>query len=415
MDCKTQISTLQDRLLHAENDLKARLNMDSLAQTQQKISHLRKKLVTEKDLHCKFLLSLHKDLTGTTFSGSNADSMSTQSNKRELSAAIKMSVQSLVKSSKQNRVELECTSAVMMRQKSLLESATKMHEDAVGKLSYMESGKEHSCCCEDRFVKLKLQYDSLLSEQDRLVTVLQMEAKSCVDEMKELKKQKQEFENYRGQLDRLKCTHKVYKTDRACLLSCVCLLVGTLFPLSRQVQQLCSQKRLLCHIMSEAKQQNSCSMSNNESSSSNKISSQDFPLLHHFRVIVLAILAANRLRKLANQSSRLQMRTNSDSTNSQVIPLYLGLKSHKKSGSSQFSDGDIARWLRSELVLDSARQCMSGLQCTLDLLCGQQWPSKHFKDSHRKSLYSNGLKELVWSGYLQFLERMRTHFQDQFP
>ena len=371
----------------------------------RKTRQLRKRLTAANDTHVEFLHSLQNDLCCVDLTKELCEDAS---NRTTLMGVVRYGVQSLVKELELSRVDLKSANNTMARQKSVLEIVTKLHEDAVSKLSSscMEKRKD---CCKNRLVDLKLKYDSLLTGQEKLLEILQTEVKNCAEEMSRLKMVNRELEAGREQLKRqleqLRCTHKGYKTDRACLLSCVCLLLGSVFPLYDQVLRLRFQKQYLTYSASKM-----CAYGHCVHSSASGVEGEGVPHFssqQKFRAIALAIIAVNRLRKQVKNSSKLSGHKHRETRDGRIaatnkFPVCLG-RHHR---SCRSLDQDTARWLRSEAVLEQARQCMTGLQARLDQLAATPTPTRLYKYGE--------IKELVLNKYMKFIDKTHVHFRDQF-
>ena len=305
-----------------------------------------KRLTLENSCHYNFLQVLLQMLTSQTDSQAFlSDLESSPQNLKwdKLSALVKALVQSMKMALKEARDEVVVCKRVMEEQSSLLESAAQKHEELLHQEEIAEAEREKQW--ENRLAEIRRKYEVLLTSQDDRNTAAENEMGESRNHLEESNK------HLKLQLAQLHDIHKLYKNDRACLLSCVCLLTGSIQACLHQIHQLCFQKQFLVRLSRPViHQEETFSKAG----------------LKYFRTIVIVVLAANRLRRYGNSSTRLWVQ---DYSSSSIVVPYIGLKPsrHAASSSSTLSDKDISRWLRSEQVLLNARQCFSSLQGTLDL------------------------------------------------
>lgn len=211
-----------------------------------------------------------------------------------------------------------------------------------------------------------------------------------------------------SQLAHARSVQKVYKNDRACLLSCVCLVAGSLFASQQKIQQLRLQKQLLLRL----KNQQLCSIRAQDHSSRDGSSQGHCTRgILYFRILAIVVLAVCRLRRLKSRSLRLSCHQGDHG-----VPPYIGLKANRCKSVTSPSEGvvsnrDIARWLRSESVLLDVRECFSGLQSSLDMHSLYQ----HSKLKLQRSTSSHdtldgGFETLVSRCLLNFLNKINCHF-----
>lgn len=198
-------------------------------------------------------------------------------------------------------------------------------------------------------------------------------------------------------LTRLQEVHQTYKNDRACLLACVCLLAGSLFPALERIQQLLVEKSLLQKQISshEKLQMQVCELvaliqadigdspqtengKNRKNETPRLVSPSEY--MHHpllrFRKLVIVILAVNRLLRLYNESMVIFSLRGTGSRNlNPNLQVCIGTKdgklpSRKKRGvvrpSPRCSNKDLVGWLRSETMLIEVRESFTELQSVLD-------------------------------------------------
>lgn len=413
---REQASNIQDKflVLEREIDYHCAREKHETKEARQKVVRkelisLRKRLTSINDSHCKFL----KKLLDIFASENWVDSVSTDSSWGNLSSVVEMAIQSAVKSLKHAKEEITYCKTVMERQNTLLEDAAQMHEEAVTKLALEEEGREQQW--EQRLTEIRRNYESILTERDSGNVDLQDQIKHGVCELEKLKRTNSRLQQSNSslnlQLDQLKDVHKLYRSDRACLLSCVCLVTGSLFASTNRIQQLCYQKQLIVQLTSGKDfRHHTEPLPKSEHSHENR---QDGPHVSHFKVVAIAVLAANRLMRLTNESLRLYKSTGlgNDGHFDSMFP-YVGLKAntHRTQSKHQFSDRDTARWLRSEQVLLSARKCFSGLQTTLDSYTMEQPHETVTATGTEVEDIKDHLKTSVLLCHCNFLNSMKIHF-----
>ncbi len=435
---RTNLSKLEAKFLNLEHEVKScrgeeEQDKSLLKKAREDITSMEKKLAREDDIHCQFLRKLHKEIIAVDH---NPYVGVFRSNSwTEMSKVVKSSVTKLAKSYKEAREEIKECKLVLKKQQSLLESAADMHEEAVSKLNVEESEKEKQW--EQRLTEIKRHYELLLIEKDggvdrnrlHLLEELQAQVNMQSSELQklkhihtQLKEQNHQLENLRGeknqleeanstlnsQLTQLKEIHKTYKNDRACLLSCVCLMVSTLLPSISRVQQLSFQKHILLNLWRKAKEK-STSENNLQLHTNSKVVCVGVKRTMNrrkkcFRIAVIVAIAANRLVKLRSEGLQFL------SLNKMYAISLPSASSHKSPRSQPFastiSDQDIALWLRNEQVLYDVRNHMSSLQTTLDLCT-----KKHLSSSRKySSSEKESMKSLVIDCHHKFLKRVLTHY-----
>ena len=357
--------------------------------TKSKLTSLQRKLATVNNVHCKFLQALLEDFTA--IGDSNSNDVQIETNWTKLSETIKESVSSLIQSFLQARKESECCKLVIGKQRSLIETLERLHEESEGKItaakwrgmeekpwnSHVDSDERHASTHDEMKKHIYQSLDELKCSQIQL---------------------KKTNKRLRSELTRLKQVCKVYKNDRACLLSCVCLLVGNIFPILSQIQQLCFQKCLL-------KQMRTTTLS------STQIPTQSSAILR-FRRVIIVVLAINRLIRLKNGSTQLFKTVISpaeiNQSNFVSTSVHLGLKSRHLTTLSQISARDILQWMRSEHVLLAVRKLFSTLQSTLDRCTLDE---KDFQSgTYSKRQIIDHLKLSLKECHGNFMKRMNSYF-----
>ena len=421
---RRQASSIEDKYLVLEREISHHCIANEEDSSQHKkmkdeLSALRMRLVSERSVCCNFLTSLVDMLTSRDDYDSQATPFDSDGEMcwSELSVAVESLVRTLMNSLREAQEEIKCCKIVMERQNLLLESAADMHEKSVGKLMLEEREKEKQW--EKRLEEIKKSYESMLMKSRSNGSVdLQSQHKDSEFEFEELKRLNCQLERLntrlRLQLSRNKDSHRLYKSDRACLLACVCLLAGSLFRSQCQTQHLRLQKKLVLQLSNSGNlqplSQVHCASEQGNTSRGNRHCK--------FRTVVIAVLAVHRLKKW--KMSYWLLLSNFIECNA-----YLGVTSVLPCISGQASMGvasvgDIARWLRSERVLLDARRCFSGLQTSLDKHTLQE-RTEHVRTRLKRHLNSTSSKlaceELdkefmthVLTCHHNFLEKMRNHF-----
>ena len=243
-----------------------------------------------------------------------------------------------------------------------------------------------------------------------------------------------------SRLNQMQDVHQVYKNDRACLLACVCLLSGSLFPALGRIQQLamekafllkqvCSYQKLEAQI-SEIVASITADIGTVEQEDGNGggnpllpySGSKCHPLLR-FRKAAIAVVAAKRLLRLREESQLLFSIAGVEGSLPRV-PVCMGSKSSKRKGGitravrppPKISDEDLACWLRSEKVLLEVRDSLSELQATLDACTSHTHRSS--KKEKTATLSNKRRPELgattldpAKASFTSFLHKAHPHFQ----
>ena len=430
---RKQLSTLQAKVSDMEKEFTSCVNQEDLAKSQLKkarveLDSLNKRLKSENDVHCQFLLTLQEQLNDI-IGNSNSCESSVATNKltdyswAKQSTLFKVNVMTFFK---QAREKMMLFKSLMKKQKDLLEYAADMQEETLNELNIGDGEKERQW--QQRLVEIKNYYEFLLIENERGITVLEAQLNKRICELEELKHeleesnkvlklQLEEIEESNSvlklQLVHLKDTHSVYKNDRACLLSCVCLMVGSLFPALSKIKQLTFQKYLLCHRKNLLV--NSLHTFPTCLPSVKMYKGIQVNGILHFRIIVITVLAVNRLIQLKKEST-LFLNIPSINGGQYKIPclsIHLGRKiKNEKYFIHSKRNQDIALWLRSEQILLDVRKHMSKLQSILDL-----YSSEHAEhrmslslDTEDSEIIDDDIKTVVIKCHSNFLKKMSGNF-----
>lgn len=412
---QTQASSIEKNYLVLEREISYHCNRDKKESSRQKQSTGKlvaknKKLAVENDVHCRYLAELLHLINPNSLSSKSSGWV-------ELSAAVKTSIQTELNSLKQAREEIDCCKLVMERQNSLLESAAQLHEDALVKQEHEEREREKQW--EKRLAEIKRSYESLLLAGGDVN--FQSHLTELFHELEELRRHKYHLEQsnatLNSQLSHAKIAHSVYKNDRACLLSCVCLVAGSLFACQEQIQQLHLQKRLFLRAKNPQLFDYQTKYSQARKQSLPRHLNRG---IVYFRIVAILVLAVCRFKKMKSRSLRLSSSWTNFSAccNYPGVFPYIGLKPNRSKSEGMVSDRVLARWLRSEQVLIDVRESFSGLQSSLDVHSHQE--HKHMKSSSSTSMQSRNmqgsqkeedLKTLVMKCHHDFLNKASVHFQ----
>ncbi len=381
---------MKDKLQRLEDGLKSQ--SDVMKTQERKIAHLQRKLAAANHTHLESLQSLQEELNH--HAGSNIRQEEPVSDHKVMLGIVIRDIQQVMKESELREVELKKANDTVARQKSALDILRKLHEETVAKLS-LTSKNDQS------LRSFKLKYNDLLAEQEKLLSILQNEARTCAEEMNNLKLTNSMMEDNTKELTKQleeKCTYlNKYKSDRACLLSCVCLLLGCVFTSHDLVQRLRFQKKYLTYSMRDT-----------------HTSEDEFivcPSPHrHFRVVTLVLIAISRLRRQTSYSSRLSKYQDKTTITGRGYPVILGLSRH---GSCTGTERDIARWLRSESVMGHVRECMTDLQPVLDQLVATPMVTAGMTTTQPLQSAHRGLIEVIERGFLKLLEKTYLYFEHQ--
>ncbi|XP_033113487.1 coiled-coil domain-containing protein 171-like [Anneissia japonica] len=185
------------------------------------------------------------------------------------------------------------------------------------------------------------------------------------------------------------------KIIQASLLAACCLLTGAYMPLCRRAKQLANQRDILeqqlaeRHVMKEKVLELVCTLALKEDNKEMGKSEGDMSMLMKFRASVIAVIAANRLRRLLKQSQCLFMSTDIPAGITSTIVCLPQMKqvqgsmeiSDKSSHSDDLGSSTAATaisWLTSQQTLTSILQATSDLSELL-MLTPEQMLSLHSK------------------------------------
>lgn len=422
---QTQASSIESKYLVLENEISQHCRWNQKENSQHKqttheILSLNKKFKSENRSHCQFLMEMLRVLS--------SDVAADEFDWALLSAQVKTCIQTMLNSLSQCREEIKCCKMVMERQNCLLESAAQIHESGLVQQELEEEQREKQW--QQRLTELKRSYESILMEGVNGGITLNLQSR-CNDSMQELE-----------QLDRLKCrlelsnahltTHlahakdvqKSYKNDRACLLSCVCLITGSLFACHQQIQQLRHEKQLLVQISRSSDTWHGYVHSHapvRETQASQRPCNRG---ILYFKIVTIVVMAVNRLKRLRSESLRLSLSSCLECGNHLGVLPFIGLKASKSKPLTNtdcaVSNRDVARWLRSKQVLLDARKCFSALQSSLDAFTVQHHSgckdTGHTSTSTQSKSTPQGeldedLGSLVMACHHNFVGKISCHFQ----
>ena len=444
----------QERNLHQNTQE----NLDSLTKTHRK----------DTEDHCRFLSLLHEQLRVTTHSvpyGSGSDSelesgqswpststplrQSAPSDWTSLSKSVSAVVLGLCEAFKRSKKENATLKSTATKLKSTLESTRALHKETTCKLTLNHEEQETQWT--KRNEEMKANFEDLITEKENRASNLQQKLDNALLEVAQLTQSKLLVES---KLKQLQETHRVYKNDRACLLSCTCLLAGALFPALQQLQELALQKAVLHKQMFELLKLRASVVEVSSSiqdhvgvhigSPHHKDASDDktsqphppSPLLR-FRRVVVVVLAARRFQMIRSENSVL-FRANVLRSRGHTfqIPVHLGIRDKRTidtspgavvSGSltatnnftsshlndtAKPSSRDLAGWMRSEKALLEVRESFTHLQRALDSCTTQQQKeNQHQWQSKRRGLRKRGKGAKVSIGTTSVLRPARSAFE----
>ena len=388
------------------------MNLEETSQQNQVMEDLlslKKRLASENEAHCNFLQTLLDLIAHESPSTAHSPSAPKWG---KLSASVLASIESVLAS-------LQCCKTVLERQHLLLEDAAQMHEEALSRLALEKEERERQW--EHRLAELKRNYEMLLMERDGEVSLnppIQASRDAITSEHSEqlkkpISKQEQSNSDLTSQLAQLKEIHKVYKNDRACLLSCVSLMTVSCYSALNRIQQLCFQKHALVHLLGRSHQAFRSRTGIVEGSEPQNSAQPPIKVLR-LKVIAIVVLAANRLQQLRTDTAQF-FKSNFPMSETglcwtTMLP-HIGLKPSRSGLTARgcvLSDVDLARWLRSEQVLVDARRCFSGLQATLDSYTCHPHPSSR---KPAKSGEGKKLRRLVLQSHSDFIAAVSAYFQ----
>lgn len=408
---RTQASSIEKKYLVLEREISYLCNRDKKESSRRKqstgkLTAINKKLALENDVHCGYLAELLYLINPNSLSSKSSGWV-------ELSATVTTSIRTELNSLKQAREEVDCCKLVMERQNSLLENASQLHEDALVKQEHEEREREKQW--EKRLVEVKRSYESEGGDGNN--ANLQSHLTEPFHELEELRRQKCHLElsnaTLSSQLSHAKSAHRVYKNDRACLLSCVCLVAGSLFACHEPIQQLRLQKQLFLRTKNP---QLLGYQTKYSQARSHSLPRHLYRGIVHFRIVAIFVLAVCRFKKMKSRSLRLSSSwTNfSPCDNRPGVFPYIGLKANRSkpvSPEGVVSDRDLARWLRSERVLIDVRECFSSLQSSLDVHSHHKHSSISMQPRSIQRGHEEDFKTLVIKCHHDFLNKANVHFQ----
>ena len=389
---RKQATSIEQKYLVLEKEISnhCKKNREDSAHQQladKEMGSLRKRLEAEHKDHCDFLQVLLSLIPQEYYPTSTAIGAVNLSGWAKLSTSLMTSVQLVLKALAHLKREVNCSKMVLERQNTLLESASQLHEEALSKQALKEEEKEKQW--EKRLVELKRNYEVLLMAKGVTTSSHSTRSEGGVAATLEMLSDKQgQASDVHSQLTQLKEAHKTHRSDRACLLSCVSLMIGSLHALHKQNRQLRYQKNVLIQLLKQSHPVYPITVSNRGRT-------------FRFRVTVLVVIAMNRLKAMAAHFIA--------SNSVHAVPYISSKDKAKKLTSNALTDVDIARWLRSEQVLLDVRRCYSCIQSTLDL-CTSLKHKPHFASSVKGLLPEatnvaghRDLKSMVMTCHLDFL------------
>ena len=404
--------------------------------TREMLDQLRETHRSDSEEHCRFLSFLYEQLKMTVVSLIPEECSDSESDSKHsspsastplkqpvtadwntLSNAVSTAAVALCEALKRSKKEAKSLKSTVSKLKSMLESTQAMHKETTCKLTLNHEEQENQW--NQRNEQMKANFEALLIEAENKALNLQQKLDNALQNVTGLDDSKQQLET---RLNQLQETHRVYKNDRACLLSSTCLLAGSLFPALQRLQQVQLQKAILLKQLLEAQKlhmsvvevvtsiqdhigvhmftsadhaDEESEMSDNKRTQPRAVSS-----VLKFRKAVIVVLAVRRLQVIHSQNSIL-FRANYPRSGGQFqIPVHLGLRekrtpmksspvtgsypSHSSSSyafsahsvSSQClkkpSAKELAGWMRSEKALVEVRDSFTHLQSLLDSWTTQQ-------------------------------------------
>lgn len=481
-----EISKLNKQLAHSQaKSSSLKKEMDALQQsyeqerdshhkTQEELDLLRKDHRNDTEEHCRFLSLLREQLSLTSLSVPSESSSdleqessqswpSTSTPLRQtvpidwggLSKSVSAGVLALCEAFKQSKREVKNLKLTAAKLKSTLESTRAMHKDTTCRLTMNHEEQENQWS--KRNEQLKANFEALVAELENKVLHLQQKLDMTLQDASQLDQARQQLES---QLKQLRETHRVYKNDRACLLSCTCLFAGSLFPALQRLQELSLQKAVLLKQLTELEklresvvevsnsirdhigvhiEPHSEDIKESRFPDSRQNLPQVHPLLLKFRKAVIAVLAIRRFQMIQSEKNVLFCAKFPKSVNYVFqIPVHIGIKENRtpdnsptvktSSAASRHSNGapkpsgkDLASWMRSEKALVEVRESFSHLQIALDSYTSQQqhqkqhWPTrghglrkreKGAKDPYRTTPVLRPAR----TAFEAALEKMSSHF-----
>ena len=461
--CKATASSLKKELGASRQSYEQEKNNHQI--TVEKLDTLEHSYRNDSDEHCRFLSLLHEQLRMTV---NNSIPIASESSDSELesnhslpststplkypvpsdwanlSNAVSTAALALSEALKRSKKEAKTLKLTVSNLKSTLESTRVMHKETTCKLTLNHEEQENQL--NQRNEQMKANFETLLVEEENKALSLQQRLDDALQDVAQLGESKQQLET---QLKQLQETHRVYKNDRACLLSCTCLLAGSLFPALVRLQQLQIQKAVLLkqlleseklhkrvvevvtsiqdhigvHIVPGTEHSKESQLSDNERSQPHAI-----PSLLKFRKAVIVVLAVRRLQAMHSQNNTLFRANYPRNVGQFQIPVHLGLREKKSPGSSpppsythlvKPSSRELASWLRSEKALVEVRESFTHLQSLLDSCTTQHQKQRQVQNREQGSRKQKSFKQ---SNHTLVLRPARTAFEtllekmgEQFP
>lgn len=469
--CKAKASSLKKELETCQRNHEQ--ERSSHQTTLEKLDILKQTHRNDSEEHCRFLSLLHEQLRMTVNSSipsassdseleSNHSWPSTSTPLKHpipadwasLSNAVSTAALALSEALKQSKKEAKSLKLTVSNLQSTLESTRAMQKETTCKL--MLNHEEQESQLNQRNEQMKANFEALLVEAENKALSLQQRLDDALRDVAQLSESKQRLET---QLKQIQEAHRVYKNDRACLLSCTCLLAGSLFPALLRLQQLQLQKAVLLkqlleaqklhksvievvtsiqdhigvHIVASTEHSRSDRVSDSERTQPRAISS-----LLKFRKAVIVVLAVKRLQASSHSQNSILFRVSYPRNIGQFqIPVYLGLREKKSSNKSSPTTGssplpsytqsyrtlkpsskELASWMRSEKALVEVRESFTHLQSLLDSCTTQQQKQLQLQSRRQGSRREKGFKDsnctLVLrparTAFEALLEKMGEHF-----
>ena len=470
---QTRASSLKKELeALQQNYQQGKINLQT---AQENLDSLRTSHKNDVDEQCRFLSLLLEQVRLTIYSVSPSESSDSELESSQscpststpigqavpadwpnLSKAVDSAVLGLCDALKRSRKEAKSLKSTAIKLKSALESTRAVHKETTCKLTL--NHEEQETQWNQRNEQMKAHFEALLVEAENKALNFQQRLDGALQDVAHLTQSKQQLES---QLKQLRETHRVYKNDRACLLSCTCLLAGSLFPALTRLQQLSIQKAVLLKQLLESEKLHDSAVevvnsiqdhigvhmgvTQNEQAghSSVKVPDNDRnqpqapqPLLK-FRKAVIVILATNRFRMMRFERNVLFQANFPRSACLFRIPVHLGLRdkgtpnnspktTKSTSPSRDFTSSnpsqvhsrtEVATWMRSEKALVMVRESFTQLQSTLDSCTAQHQERQQWQNEGKGWRREKGTKNRAAtvlhpakSAFESLLEKMGEYF-----
>ena len=428
---KKELESLQEGYKQEKNDHQ---------KTLESLDSLRESHSAAMEEHCRFMSLLYEQLrlnansVSSISPDSDVDPGSLQpltstplhqsiplSDWSKLSEAVSTATLALCEAFKRSKQEAKGMKVTISKLKTTLESTRIAQKENICRLTLKNEEQENQW--RQRYEKMKAQFEELLVKADKKAQSLQQRLESVSKAMVQLEQSKNQLES---RFDHLQETHRVYKNDRACLLSCTCLMAGALFPALLQLQTLTLQRSILHKQVLESQKLRSSVIevvksieahigkhvpTDTQSDTGDDKRAQPcasaLPLLK-FRKVAIAVIAARRLQMIRREKQVL-FRTKFPSTGHMMcqIPVHLGIRERRtpnvsprttSSSSTSYpqkmldsTSRDLAGWMRSEKALLEVRESFTNLQSLLDACTTQQQKQhQYLKPKHTRG---HGLKK----------------------